>query len=212
MVEMNVARRRTAAIFLCFLFISLSAASAGRAEEKTVPAVRTENAAEKPLQNGVSSMPDERKIWTVDRVERSFAGEDPIEEYNRCVFAFNDFLFMYIARPIGWVYCSILPKPVITCLDNFCENLRFPARAISALCRAEWRGAGDETVRFLANSTIGIAGLFDPAKHWFYSHPPYSTFGQAFAAWGLDSGCTFMLPFMYQYVNVRDTVGAIFDK
>jgi len=205
---MNITGHRISAIFLFFLLMSMPLSvvcGAEKVPEQTV-------GAEILSKDGFSVIPDERRIWTVDRVERSLAGEDPIEGYNRCVFAFNDFVFMYIARPIGWVYCSILPRPVITCLDNFCENLKFPARAVSALCRAEWRGAGDETVRFLTNTTIGIVGLFDPAKNWFYFYPTNSTFGQAFSVWGIGPGCTFMLPILYPYVNVRDTVGAIFDK
>ena len=143
-------------------------------------------------------------------LENEVGGSDPIEGANRVMFAVTDFCMDYIVDFIGRIYCTILPRPLIDGLDNVCTNLEFPARAISCLLSAEWRGAGDETVRFLANSTIGIAGIFDVAGAWWGFYSTDSNFGQAFATWGIDPGCTLTLPLMYS-TNVRDTVGSIFD-
>ena len=143
-------------------------------------------------------------------LENQAIGSDPIEGANRVMFAVTDFCMDYIVDFIGRIYCTILPRPIIDGLDNVCTNLEFPARAISCLLSAEWRGAGDETVRFLSNSIIGIAGIFDVAGAWWGFYSTDSNFGQAFAAWGIDPGCTLTLPLMYA-TNVRDTVGAVFD-
>ena len=154
--------------------------------------------------------PEERTTISLSRIQNQYAGADPIEPFNRSMFAVTDFCMNYIADPIGRIYCTILPRPVIECIDNACLNLEFPARAVSSLLRAEWRGALDETLRFLINSTIGIAGFFDPAKHWLHIYSTNSTFGQAFAVWGIGPGCTFVLPFS-SAANVRDTIGLLFD-
>ena len=153
---------------------------------------------------------DPGRVINVSELENDLGGPDPIEGANRVMFAVNDFCMDYIVDFLGRIYCTILPRPLIDALDNVCVNLEFPARLVSCLLSAEWRGAGDETVRFLANSTIGIGGIFDVAAPWWGFYSTDSDFGQAFAAWGIDPGCTLTLPFV-KAVNVRDTVGRAFD-
>ena len=149
-------------------------------------------------------------LVTISALEREFGGDDPCENFNRAMFAVTDFGMCYIADPLGRIYCTILPRPLIECIDNFCLNLEYPARVVGCLLQAEWRGAGDETVRFLCNSTLGIGGLFDPARHWFNFYSTEVNFGQTFAAWGIGPGCTFILPFS-PALNIRDNVGLLFD-
>ena len=148
--------------------------------------------------------------WTLTELENKAAGADPIEPFNRAMFSIQHILLEYPVDWIGRVYTSILPRPVIKCVNNLCHNLEFPARLVSSLLKAHWIGAGHETLRFLANSTLGIAGLFDVGLYWFDLYSTDSDFGQTFHTWGIDPGCTFMLPFLPR-VNVRDTAGFIFD-
>ncbi len=148
--------------------------------------------------------------WTASELENAIAGEDPIEGFNRSMFACTDFIMDYVADPLGRLYTSILPRPFIDHFDNLCVNLEFPARAFSCLARAEWEGAGDETMRFFINITLGIGGFFDPAGEWFEIYSTDSDFGQTFAAWGIAPGCTLILPLMSS-TNVRDAAGSIFD-
>ncbi len=148
--------------------------------------------------------------WYPAKIENELAGNDPIEPFNRTMFTVNDFLMEWIADPVARVYGSIMPRPGVEAIERVCLNLEFPARLISTLGSAEWGGALDETCRFLINTTIGIAGIFDPAEHWFQIHSTDSDFGQMFAIWGIGPGCTFILPFC-PGTNVRDTVGFIFD-
>ncbi len=146
----------------------------------------------------------------ISQLEDRLTGTDPLEGANRVMFAVTDFCMDYIIDFLGRIYCSILPRPVIDAVDNFCLNLEYPGRVISCLLSAEWRGAGDETVRFFTNTIIGIGGLFDVAGYWWGFHSTGSDFGQAFAAWGIAPGCTLTLPFT-KSTNVRDTVGSLFD-
>ncbi len=148
--------------------------------------------------------------WYPAKIENELAGTDPIEPFNRTMFTVNDFLMEWIADPVARVYGSIMPRPGVEAIERVCLNLEFPARLISTLGSAEWKGALDETCRFLLNSTIGIAGLFDPAEYFFHIHSTDSDFGQMFAVWGIGPGCTFILPFC-PGTNVRDTVGFLFD-
>lgn len=148
--------------------------------------------------------------WTPSELSFVLSGNDPLEGFNRSMFAVTDFGMEYIVDPLGRVYTSILPRPAIEKFDNLCVNLEFPARAFSCLGRAEFGGTWDEFCRFLINTTVGIAGLFDPAGAWFEIYSTDSDFGQMFAAWGIGPGCTLFLPFLSS-LNVRDGVGSIFD-
>lgn len=148
--------------------------------------------------------------WYPTKIENELAGQDPLEGWNRSMFTVTDCIMEYLADPVARVYGSIMPKPGIDCIENACQNLEFPAKFFSCLGSAEWKGAGDEFLRFLINSTIGIAGLFDPAEKWFHIYSTGSDFGQMFAIWGIGPGCTFLLP-MSPKTNVRDQIGFIFD-
>ena len=182
-------------------------------EEKkpeSAPEAETSETSEEPEEPEESAPPAHEGIWTPSELENTLGGADPIEGFNRAMFSCTDFIMNYFVDPVGRVYTSILPRPVIEKFNNLCVNLEFPARAFSCLFRAEWQGAGDETARFLINTTLGIAGLFDPAAHWFDFYSTESDFGQTFAAWGIGPGCTLILPLM-STLNVRDTVASIFD-
>ena len=165
------------------------------------------------LLNGCRTPLDEKPRntpWTLSELENKAAGSDPIEPFNRTLFTVQHVIMEYPVDWIGRVYTSILPRPVIKCINNLCLNLEFPARFFSVLLRAEWRGAGHEFLRFLANSTLGIGGLFDVGQYWFGLYSTDSDFGQTFHTWGIDPGCTFILPFLPR-VNVRDAAGFILD-
>lgn len=149
--------------------------------------------------------------WNISSTEEALVGEDPIEPFNRSMFAVNHFGMRWIVRPISWVYCSILPKEVILRINNISDNLAFPGRMISCLCQAKWEGAGIALGRFLINSTVGIVGIFDPADHFLGWKKRHENMGHAFASWGLGPGCVLILPFSGA-TNVRDQVGFLFDS
>ena len=100
--------------------------------------------------------------WTATDVETMLGGSDPLEPWNRSMFSCTDFLMNYVADPVGRVYTTIFPRPFIEHFNNLCVNLEYPARAVSTLLRAEWGAAGDETLRFLINTTIGCGTKLVP--------------------------------------------------
>ena len=152
----------------------------------------------------------ESEIWTAERFQREFCGEDSWEPFNRTMFAVFDWCMEYVVDPFCYVYSSIIPKPLIKGIDNFSENLEYPVRLVGSLGCAEWMTAWDDTRRFLINSTLGIGGLFDPAADWFYIFDSKASLCDAFACWGIPSGPPLALPFMPQ-ASVRGHVGYILD-
>jgi ABC-type transporter lipoprotein component MlaA len=61
--------------------------------------------------------------WTPSEIEAMIGGDDPLEGFNRSMFACTDFLMTYGADPLGRVYTSIFPRPFIKHFDNVCVNL-----------------------------------------------------------------------------------------
>ena len=90
-------------------------------------------------------------------------------------------------------------------IDLFFVNLRFPARFVSLLIQLKLVQSAQETGRFITNTTVGIAGFFDPATGW--GMPLHQEdFGQALGYWGTPAGPFLMLPF-FGPSNPRDAVG-----
>jgi pimeloyl-ACP methyl ester carboxylesterase len=77
------------------------------------------------------------------------------------------------------------------------------------LLQGKWLGARDETWRFACNTTVGIAGLFDPATKWNIPKSD-ADFGQTFGKWGWSPQFFIMLP-IFGPSNDRDTVGLAAD-
>ncbi|MBR2364488.1 MAG: VacJ family lipoprotein [Lentisphaeria bacterium] len=149
--------------------------------------------------------------WNASNITKALAGNDPVEPFNRAMFACTDFCMHYIVRPVGYVYGSILPREVIKRIDYAADNLAFPSRMFSCLLQGQFKGSGVELLRFLTNSTIGLAGFFDPADAWFGLERRNEDFGQAFGYWNIGPGCYFILPF-FASSNIRDTAGVTFDR
>jgi ABC-type transporter lipoprotein component MlaA len=134
---------------------------------------------------------------------------DPIEPVNRVMWGFNKALMTGVIKPSSRVYRFVVVKPVRTGIGNFGRNLTYPGRAINNLLQGKWSGARDESYRFVCNTTVGVAGFFDPATKWKIPKSD-ADFGQTFGKWGWKPECFIMLP-IYGPSNERDTVGLAAD-
>ena len=132
---------------------------------------------------------------------------DPWEDTNRAIFDFNvkldDAVFAPTAR--GWT--SITNEPVRESISNFFTNVRYPFSLVNNLLQGHAEAAGTETLRFLANTTVGLGGFFDPASSWGLL-PHEEDFGQTMGWWGIDSGPYLVLPF-YGSSSPRDSFGLL---
>lgn len=133
--------------------------------------------------------------------------DDPLEGFNRAIFWFNDIVDQAILRPIAWTYGFIMPEVVKQPIRNGFRNLGAPLRFINDMLQGEVTAAGVTGARFIINSTVGVAGLFDIAGDAGLEHQP-SDFGQTLYTWGIDSGPYVVLPF-FGPSTVRDTVGLV---
>jgi phospholipid-binding lipoprotein MlaA len=134
---------------------------------------------------------------------------DPIEPVNRGIFAFNDFLISWVFVYYEDGYRFIFPAYVRTGIGKIGKNLAWPDRFVASLLRGQSKVASIETGRFLVNTTVGLAGFYDPAVHMGMK-PHIEDFGKTFHAWGAGPGFAFQIPFLGPSSG-RDAGGKIFD-
>ena len=161
------------------------------------------------MQNLQASEPVSTERISDNNIFAMISINDPIEGYNRTIFEFNDFLMVWIFRPLEKGYSFIIPKSGRKHIDMIILNLEFIIRGISCLLEGEFKGAWVETERFFINLTLGVIGIFDVAYDWFELQPYNEDFGQAFASWGIGPGCYFVLPILGPS-TIRDAIGEIF--
>src|SRR5690349_7423136 len=135
---------------------------------------------------------------------------DPLERFNRSVFAFNDALDKAVARPVAKAYVKVTPRIVRTGVSNVFNNLNTLGTTVNDVLQGKMRQAGHDSARFLLNSTLGLGGLFDPASAAGLELND-EDFGQTFGKWGIKSGPYLMLPFLGPS-TFRDTAGKLADQ
>jgi phospholipid-binding lipoprotein MlaA len=135
---------------------------------------------------------------------------DPWEPFNRRVHRFNAAIDKAVARPVAKAYVAVVPTPVRTGVSNFFDNLGQPATAVNALLQGHVRHSAEALGRFLLNSTVGVAGLFDPAARLNMPERD-EDFGQTLANWGWKRSRYIELPF-FGPSTVRDVLGRAGDS
>lgn len=135
---------------------------------------------------------------------------DPWERYNRKVHRFNNAADRLVARPAARAYVKIVPAPVRSGVSNVLENLGQPATVVNALLQGNVKHSAQALGRFLVNSTIGMAGIFDPASRMKLPERD-EDFGQTLATWGWRRSRYFELPF-FGPSTVRDAFGIAGDS
>jgi len=135
---------------------------------------------------------------------------DPLIGFNRAMFAFNDFSYRYALIPIAKTYRYIAPQPVQTGVSNVFSNIKAPIHIVNYLLQWQPSKAGTSTARFLINTTIGIAGIFDPAEAWFSLAKEETGFSDTLAHYGTGYGTYIVLPFLGP-ADLRSGTGMVAD-
>ncbi len=134
---------------------------------------------------------------------------DPFEPYNRAVFTFNEEFDRYLLKPVAVGYVDVLPSPVRSGVTRFFNNLLEPTVIVNDLLQGKLVRTASDTGRFVINSTIGLAGLFDPARH-FGLRPHQADFGMTLGVWGVPPGPYIVWPILGPS-DLRDSIGLVPD-
>jgi len=198
--------------------VTLAVAFDGTAASPDLPDKRTEI---EP--STASSQQDEQVILVAKNAEEATLEEnefeedlepvetiaDPCASYNRFMHAFNDKFYFYVLKPTAKGYGKLLPRKARVSIQNFFYNVHAPVRIINSSLQGDGGSAVNEVSRFAINTTLGVAGFFDPATSWFNLKPQEEDFGQTL---GCLKGPGFYVnnPFLGPS-SLRDSFGMVVD-
>jgi len=158
-----------------------------------------------------TALDDDEDLSFLDEDEEILDVWDPIEPFNRGMFWFNDKLYFYLLKPVARGWRWLMPYPVQLGLGNVFSNLATPVRMINAGLQGKFGDAGNELNRFAINTTIGIGGMFDPAKDHFNIKKKNEDTGQTLGYYGVGPGPYLVLPF-FGPSSARDGIGLLADS
>ncbi len=134
---------------------------------------------------------------------------DPMESFNRGVFAFNEGLDKAVFKPAATVYRDVTPQLVRTGVGNFLGNLDDAWSSVNSLLQFKLRDAVDNFMRFGVNTTFGLFGVLDVASELqIFRHS--EDFGQTLGAWGVGTGPYLVLP-LFGPSTLRDAAALPVD-
>ena len=134
---------------------------------------------------------------------------DPHEVTNRQIHELNKTVDETVLAPAATAYGTIVPEHVRDAIDNSANNLELPGQVINHILQGQLGNALQTTGRFVINSTVGLAGLFDPASDFKLFEVP-TDFGETLEAYGFAEGPYMELPLLGGS-TVRGTIGLAVD-
>jgi phospholipid-binding lipoprotein MlaA len=134
---------------------------------------------------------------------------DPNEAANREVHDFNKGLDRAVLRPAANAWGAAVPAPVRRSVSNVAANLDLPGDVVNDVLQGNGADAGHNIFRLLVNSTLGVAGLFDPATAIGLERRD-TDFGETLHVWGAGEGNYVELPVLGPTTE-RDLAGRVID-
>lgn len=134
---------------------------------------------------------------------------DPFESFNRGVYTFNDTLDKAVLKPVAQGYNKVMPETGKSMVINFFSNLDDVIITANDLLQFKFVQAFSDGMRFVVNSTVGVAGLIDVASMNLEKHN--EDFGQTLGYWGIKTGPYLVVPILGPS-TIRDSLGDIGDS
>lgn len=140
---------------------------------------------------------------------RKVEQNDPWQGWNKSMQSFNYSFDKHVLKPVAIGYLDVTNNAVDKGVTNFFSNFNDVGVTINDILQFKLRQGGMDFSRFIINTTVGVAGIFDWASK---IHLPkhHEDFGQTLGFWGVPSGHYLVLPF-FGSSTPRDTVGLIGD-
>jgi phospholipid-binding lipoprotein MlaA len=135
---------------------------------------------------------------------------DPVEGFNRGAYRVNYYLDEYLFLPIVRAYEFVVPDYVENRISSVLDNIGEFNNLTNSLLQLKLKKAGITLSRFVVNSTVGIAGLWDPAADLGLVRQS-EDFGQTLGHYGVGSGAYLVLPVLGPS-SARDAAGVAADS
>ena len=142
------------------------------------------------------AMPDDEKT----------AINDPYENTNRKIYAFNLVVDDYALEPAAHLYKKTAPESVQKGLRNYVSWAGMPSTAVNSGLQGKFENATLASLTFLINGlTLGFVDLIEGEDQ-----PKREDFGQTLASAGADQGPYLVVPFLGSS-TVRSASGQAVD-
>jgi phospholipid-binding lipoprotein MlaA len=135
---------------------------------------------------------------------------DPFYIWNKGWYYFNDKFYFWLLKPVARGYSFIFPEIARIGVSNFFYNITTPIRFVNSVLQFKMKDAGNEMLRLVINSTLGVGGLGDFAKGQLDIKRKNEDLGQTFGAYGVGHGFYLVWP-IFGPSSLRDTVGLVGD-
>ena len=135
---------------------------------------------------------------------------DPFYIWNKGWYYFNDKFYFWLLKPVSKGYSFIFPEIARIGVSNFFYNIATPIRFVNSVLQFKMKDAGNELLRFVINSTVGVGGLGDFAKGQLDIKRKNEDLGQTFGTYGFGHGFYLVWP-IFGPSSLRDTVGLLGD-
>ena len=143
-----------------------------------------------------TSMPDDERT----------AINDPFENTNRKIFAFNLAVDNYVLEPAANLYRNTAPEPVQRGVRNYVSWAGKPLTAVNSALQGKFENAALASLNFLVNGlTFGFVDLMEGEDQ-----PKREDFGQTLTSAGMDQGPYLVVPFLGSN-TVRSASGRAVD-
>ena len=120
---------------------------------------------------------------------------DPLQKFNRPMDRFNRWLLRTV-RPVTNAYERKVPQGARTGIGNFFSNLTAPLDIVNCGLQGKGKKCLQQTGRFLFNSTVGLAGIFDVSRSELKIPHHKEDFGQTLGHYGVKPGPYLNVPFL----------------
>ncbi|HZU62588.1 MAG TPA: VacJ family lipoprotein, partial [Novosphingobium sp.] len=146
------------------------------------------------------------------KVDHHHAAADPVQQANRASFAAVQAADHVVISPLAQAYRVALPTPARDGVHNMLTNLREPVVISNCLLQHHFGRAGRSLARLALNTTLGLGGLFDVARHKpFHLHHRANGFANTLGFYGMGAGPYFYLPIVGP-TTLRDLAGTVADR
>ena len=135
--------------------------------------------------------------------------EDPLEPFNRSMFAFNEGLDKAVAKPAAQGYQTIAPYPVRMHISNFFNNLQDGWTVVNNALQLRPQAFAESFFRFSFNTFIGMGGFVNVADGMGLARDQQD-FGKTLGRYGVPPGPYVVLPVLGAS-TVRDSAGLVVD-
>lgn len=121
--------------------------------------------------------------------------QDPWENLNRKSYEFTIAVDKAVIKPVAKGYSFIMPDIAEKGISNVFSNLGDIPNSLNNLLQGKPLDFLSDLGRFIVNSTLGIAGLWDPASSMGLEKHD-EDFGQTLAVWGVSDGPFVWIPLL----------------